>query len=237
MTGWGHIFADAWHLLWSGDPYLWQVFGFTLKVAAIATGVGLVLGLPLGLWLGLGRFPGRGLLVSVANAGMGLPPVLVGVFLSLLLFPAAPLGGLRILFTPDAVYLAQAVLALPVVVALTCSAVTSLPDGLIDQARAFGAPWHRRASLALREAWTGIVAATIAAVGTALSEVGAIVLVGGNIHGYDQTLASAALELVNAGRYADAAAVGMLLLGLILLVATMLTGVQHAGAVRRRLGR
>ena len=132
---------------------------------------------------------------------MGLPPVIVGLVVALLLFRGAPLGGLNLLYTLDGVILAQAVLAFPIVAALTASAVQSLPPGLLDQARAFGASRTAVAALALREARIGVLAATIAAVGSAFAEVGAVVLVGGNIDGQTQTLASAVLVRVSAGEY------------------------------------
>src|SRR6185436_5510539 len=132
--------------------------------------------------------------------------------------------------------LAQAVLSLPVVVALTAAAVQSLPAGLLDQARAFGASRGAVALLALREARVGVLAATIAAVGSAFAEVGAVVLVGGNIDGQTQTLASAVLVRVSAGEYGTAIALGILLLGLVLLLAGALTAIQQRQA-RTVLGR
>src|SRR5262249_31537915 len=156
----------------------------------------LVIGLPIGLVLGLGRFRGRGGLIVLANAGLGLPPVVVGLVLSLLMFPEAPLGRFHLLFTLRGVYIAQTCLALPVIIALTAPSVADMPVGLLDQARAYGARRWQLAGLALREARVGILAAIIVAVGSALSEVGAVVLVGGNIEGYTQTLASAALAEV-----------------------------------------
>ena len=158
-----------------------------------STLLALAAGLPLGLLLGLARFRGRGSALALVNAGMGLPPVIVGLVVALLLFRGAPLGGLNLLYTLNGVILAQAVLAFPIVAALTAAAVQSLPQGLIDQARAFGASRTAVAVLALREARVGVLAATIAAVGSAFAEVGAVVLVGGNIDGQTQTLASAVL--------------------------------------------
>jgi tungstate transport system permease protein len=228
---------EAWDLITSHDPYLWHLVRVTLQVALISTAVALVLGLPIGLWLGIGRFPGRGGLVTVANAGLGLPPVLVGLVLALLMFPAAPLGQFHLLFTLKGVLIAQTVLALPIIVALTCAAVTDVPAGLLDQARAFGARRWQVATLALREARVGIVAATIAAVGSGLSEVGAVVLVGGNIEGLDQTLASAALQKVEAARFSEALAIGILLLGLIVITTGLLTWLQMGSAGTRRMGR
>jgi tungstate transport system permease protein len=224
---------QAWHLILSGNPYLWGLVKTTLEVAFVSTAIALVIGLPIGLAIGLGRFRARGVFVVLANAGLGLPPVIVGLVLSVMMFPAAPLGRFHLLFTLKAVYLAQTLLALPVIIALTASAVADLSPGLLAQARAYGAGRIQLAGLALREARIGIMAATIAAVGSALSEVGAVVLVGGNILGVDQTLASAALQQVDAGLYVPAMAIGILLLGLILILTAALTLLQQAGATRR----
>jgi tungstate transport system permease protein len=218
---------QAFDLLSHGDDEVLGIVGVTLRMAFLSTLLALALGLPAGLALGLGRFRGRGTALSLANAGMGLPPVLVGLVVALLLFRGAPLGGLNLLYTLDGVILAQAVLALPIVVALTAAAVQSLPDALLDQARAFGASRTAVATLALREARVGVLAATIAAVGSAFAEVGAVVLVGGNVEGETQTLASALLVRVSAGEYGRAIALGIVLLGLVLVLAALLTVVQQ----------
>jgi tungstate transport system permease protein len=238
-------------LIVHGDPYTIHLIWVTLHVAAVSTGIALLLGLPLGLLLGLGtgrpgasgrRRGGRSAgtsstrvwALTLGNAGLGLPPVVVGLVLSLLMFPAAPLGGLHLLFTLKGVIIAQTVLGLPVIVALTAAAVRSLPPGLLAQARALGANMGQIWILALREARIGVLAATIAALGSALSEVGAVVLVGGNIEGSTQTLASAALEQVDAGHYAEGMAIGLILLGLILILMGALTAIQLGGASAHR---
>jgi tungstate transport system permease protein len=221
-------------LIIHGDSYTWHLVWITIKVAAISTGIALALGIPLGLLIGLGRRAGRGRRTrggapwasALGNAGLFLPPVLVGIVLFLLMVPAAPLGGLHLLFTLDGVIVAQTVLAFPIVVALTAASVRSLPPGLFSQARALGANTPQIWVLALREARIGVFAATIAALGSAFSEVGAVVIVGGNIEGSTQTLASAALEQTNAGHYGQAMAIGMILIGLILIVAAALTVLQ-----------
>jgi tungstate transport system permease protein len=218
---------QAWHLIVSGNPYLWRVTWVTLKVAGVSTVASLVIGLPIGLTLGLGRFRGRRLAVALANFGLVLPPVVVGLVLALLMFPLAPLGRFRLAYTLNGVYLAQTVLSLPILIALTSSAVQAVPVGLRDQARAFGAGRMAIWILALREARVGILTATIGAAGSALSEVGAVVLVGGNIEGRDQTLASATLEQVNAGNYAASVAIGIILLGLMVVIIAGLTIVQQ----------
>lgn len=214
-------------LLLSGDDQVLDIVEVTLRLAFWSTLLALAAGLPLGLLLGLGGFRGRGSALALVNAGMGLPPVIVGLVVALLLFRGAPLGGLNLLYTLNGVILAQAVLAFPVVAALTAAAVQSLPDGLLDQARAFGASRTAVAALALREARVGVLAATIAAAGSAFSEVGAVILVGGNIEGQTQTLASAVLVRVSAGEYGTAIALGILLLGLVLLLAAALTAIQQ----------
>jgi tungstate transport system permease protein len=219
--------SQAWHLIVSGNPYLWRVTWITLKVAGVSTAVSLVIGLPIGLTLGLGKFRGRRVAVALANFGLVLPPVVVGLVLAILMFPLAPLGRFRLAYTLNGVYVAQTVLSLPILIALTSSAVQAVPIGLRDQARAFGAGRLAVGVLALREARIGILTAMIAAVGSALSEVGAIVLVGGNIVGRDQTLASAALEQVNAGNYTASVAIGIILLGLMLIVIAALTFAQQ----------
>ena len=218
---------QAFELLTSGDDEILGIVGVTLRLAFWSTLLSLVLGLPLGLALGLGRFRGRRPALALANAGMGLPPVVVGLVVALLLFRGAPLGGLNLLYTLNGVILAQTLLALPLVVALTAAAVQSLPRGLLDQARAVGASRVQVAALALREARVGVLAATIAAMGSAFAEVGAVVLVGGNIDGETQTLASAVLVRVSAGEYGRAIALGTILLGLILVLAGGLTAAQQ----------
>jgi len=228
--------ADAFDLVVHGDDEIVAVVETTLRVALWSTLLALVLGLPLGLALGLGRFHGRRVGLALANAGMGLPPVVVGLVVALLLFRGAPLGGLGLLYTLEGVILAQALLALPLVAALTAAAVQALPTGLLDQARAFGASRPQVAVLALREARVGVLAATIAALGSAFAEVGAVVLVGGNIQGETQTLASAVLVRVSAGEYGRAIALGAILLGLIFVLAAGLTVAQQSER-RALLGR
>src|SRR4051794_22867301 len=204
----------------------------TLQVAAVSTGAALLIGLPIGLAIGLGRFRGRAVALTLANAGLGLPPVLVGLVLALLMFPESPLGRFHLLFTLRGVMIAQTVLAFPIIVALTASSVAAIPPGLLDQARALRAGRLQLWWLATREARIGIMAGAITAVGSALSEVGAVVLVGGNIQGLDQTLASAALQEVGAGHFASAMAIGIILFGLIVVITALLTFFQHSESAR-----
>lgn len=222
-----HGVRQAFDLLLHGDDQVYSILWVTLRVAFWSTLIALAIGLPLGLWLGLAASRGRKLGLALFNAGLGLPPVLVGLVVSLLLLRQGPFGDLHLIYTVGGMVIAQTVLAVPIVAAFTASSVQGVPRGLFDQARALGASRLDVAALALREARVGVFAATIAAIGSALSEVGAIVLVGGNIQGQTQTLASAVLARVEQGDYARAIAVGVILLGLILIVAAALTVAQQ----------
>jgi tungstate transport system permease protein len=215
-------------LIVHGNSYILTVTWATIKVAAVSTCAALVIGLPLGLALGLGRFRGRRTLHLLANASLALPPVLVGVGVLLLLLPGGLLSPLHIAFTLRGVYVAQTFLALPFIVALTPAAIQGLPPGLLEQARVLGAGRRQLALLALREAKIGVLAAVIAALGSALSEVGAVIIVGGNVANYDQTLASAVLaELNDFSNYPFALALAIVLLAIILVLLGVLTVLQQ----------
>jgi len=215
-------------LITTGNAYIVDVTWVTIRVAAVSTAAALVIGLPIGLMLGVGRFRGRRALHILANASLALPPVVVGVGVLLLLLPRGLFGSLQIEFTLRGVYVAQAILALPYIVALTPAAIQGLPPGLLAQARVLGAGRRQVAMLALREAKIGVIAAVIAALGAALSEVGAVIIVGGNIANYDQTLASAVVaQVTDVGNYPDAVAIGIVLLALILVLMGVLTVLQQ----------
>jgi tungstate transport system permease protein len=217
-------------LIFHGNPTLYSVIWFTLQVAFVATAVATLIGVPIGLAIGLGRFRGRGFAQVLANASLGLPPVIVGVFLYVLFLPRAPFGSVQLIWTREIVFIAQTILALPFTIALTAAAVQGLAPGLLSQARLLGAGRIQLSVLALREARIGVMAGVIAALGTALSEVAAIAILGGNIYGYNQTLASATLYQVNGGHYADAVAIAIVLIGLILILMCALGLLQHQGS-------
>lgn len=235
-----HQVRTAVPLIWQGNAYIWGVTWVTIRVALISTACAVALGLPLGVGLGLGRFRGRRAIQALANASLGLPPVLVGLVVLLLLLPQSIFGGLRIEFTLRGVYVAQTLLALPYIVALTPAAIRGLPPGLLQQAQAFGAGRRQLALLALREARIGVLAAVIAAVASTLSEVAAVIIVGGNIENHDQTLASAIVSQVNdLDNVPYALAIGIVLIALILVLMAALTIMQQRGrgiALRFRAG-
>jgi tungstate transport system permease protein len=223
-----HQLTSAIPLIVHGNPYIVDVTWVTVRVALVSTSIALAIGLPIGLGLGLGRFRGRRALHILANASLALPPVLVGIFVLLLLLEQGPFGSLHYVFTLRGVYVAQTFLALPYIIALTPAAIQGLPPGLLAQARVLGAGRRQLCGLALREAKIGVIAAVIAALGAALSEVGAVIIVGGNVEGYDQTLASAVLAQLNDyNNYPYAVAIGIVLLALILVLMGALTVLQQ----------
>lgn len=221
------MLAQALDRLATDNAGLLEVTWRTLLLALESTAIAALIGLPLGVWLGETRTRARRIAIVIANAGLGLPPVVLGVYLALAFLPASFLGVLELSNTLAAVVVAQTLLALPIVVALTAAAVAGLPAGLLEQARAFGASGPRRWALALREARVGVLAALIAALGSALAEVGAVVIVGGNIPGSTNTLASTVLLQLSAGDPAGATATILVLLALVLAVGTALTYVQQ----------
>ncbi len=215
-------------LIFDGKSEIATLAWFTIRVAVISTSIALVLGLPLGLALGLGRFRGRRTLQMLANASLALPPVIVGVTVLLFLLPQSAAGSLNWAFTQSAVYAAQTFLALPYIIALTPAAIRGLPPGLLAQARSLGAGRLQLSVLALREAKIGVMAAVIAAFGAAISEVGAVIIVGGNREGYDQTLASSLLgQFQYNGDVPAELATGIVLLALILVLIGALTVLQQ----------
>jgi tungstate transport system permease protein len=232
---WGEL-RRAIALIASRNDQLVNLIWVTIRVAVISTAIAVVIGLPLGLALGLGRFRGRRALHILANASLALPPVVVGVTVFILLAPQSAFGSLRWGFTLKAVYAAQALLALPYIVALTPAAIQGLPPGLLAQARALGAGRLQLSRLVLREAKIGVLGAVIAAFGAAISEVGAVIIVGGNTEGYDQTLASALLAQFNYyGNVPYELAIGIVLLALILVLIGVLTLLQQStGAIQLR---
>jgi tungstate transport system permease protein len=216
--------------IFSGDIDVWTTVWRTLRLALASTALALVLGLPIAVWLAEASTRVRRAGIVIANAGLGLPPVVLGVYLAVAFYPASPLGRLELTNTLTAMIIAQALLALPIVVALSAAAIAGLPAGLLDQARAFGASRPARGVLAVREARVGVLAALMAAMLSALAEVGAVVLVGGNIEGHTNTLASTVLLDLSASDPAGATANVLVLLALVLVVGGLLTVLQQRSA-------
>src|SRR5262249_20382098 len=174
-------------LVVSGDREVLGILWLSIQVSSLATGIALVLGVPAGAALALRRFPGRTLIVSAVNTGMGLPPVVVGLFVTLLLWRSGPLGAFEILYTPTAIVIAQAVIAAPIVTGITLAAVQHVPVAFGLQLVGLGASRAQMVWWVLKEARLPMLAAVMAGVGGVVSEVGASLVVGGDIKGPTRT--------------------------------------------------
>jgi tungstate transport system permease protein len=195
-------------------PELLQIVALTLRVTGAALVLATLAGVPLGALLGLVRFRGLRLVTLALYTGMGLPPVVVGLFVYLLLSRAGPLGGLGWLFTPAAMIVAQAIIAFPLVAGLTMSAVAGVDQAVRQQVSALGASRWQTIWAVLREARVGVTAAIVAAFGAVISEVGAVMLVGGNIEGQTRVLTTAIVLHTRQGDFAMAMALGVTLIAL-----------------------
>jgi tungstate transport system permease protein len=218
-------------LMLSGDPEVLGITWLSLRLSATATLLSLVVGIPLGTALALVRFPGRRLAIALVNTGMGLPPVVVGLFISILLWRSGPLGFLELLYTPFAIVLAQFVIAAPLVIGLTLAAVQQIPERFRLQMLALGASRGQLLWVLVREARLPLLAALMAGFGAVISEVGASLMVGGNIRGQTRVLTTATVLETGKGNFDVAIALSVILLGLTFLVNWALTVLQQ----RRRV--
>ncbi len=225
----GSAILQALRLLIAGDPEVWQVTLLSLRVSLTATALSLLVGVPLGTWLALARFPGHPLLLALVNTGMGLPPVVAGLVITILLWRTGPLGELRLLYTPTAIVIAQVVLALPIVVGLSAAAVQQLNPRLRLQILALGATRAQYLWLLVREARLPLLAAVMAGFGAVISEVGAAMMVGGNIQGQTRVLTTAIVLETSRGSFDLALALGLILLALVYAVNLALTWIQQRG--------
>ncbi len=199
-----------------------QIVLLSLYVSGDALGIATVVGVPAGAGLALRPVPGRRLIELLIYTGMGLPPVVVGLVVYLLLSRSGPLGDLGWLFTPSAMIVAQTIIALPLVIGLTLTAVESVDPALRLQVRSLGATPAQVMWLVLREAQSGVLAGIIAGFGAVISEVGAVMLVGGNIDGQTRVLTTAIVQETRQGNFALALTLGAVLLALALLANILL---------------
>ncbi|MDR3673814.1 MAG: ABC transporter permease [Holophaga sp.] len=214
-------------LLWTLDPEVLGVTLFSLKVSILATAASLVIGGSAGMALALTRFPGKRLVISLVNTGMGLPPVVVGLFVTILLWRNGPLGFLEILYTPSAIILAQTVIATPIIAGITLAAIQQLPADLRLQILSLGASrWQMLRMLAL-EARLPLMAAVMAGFGGVISEVGASIMVGGNIQGSTRVLTTATVMETGKGNFDTAIALSLILMALTFTVNAALTHIQQ----------
>jgi tungstate transport system permease protein len=214
------------------DPEVLHVTLLSLQISTLATGISLLLGLPSGTLLGLGKFRGRGLLLSLMNTGMGLPPVVVGLVVAMSLWRSGFLGDLRLIYTPAAIVIAQVVIAFPVVAGLTAAALQAQDPRLRLQLLGLGASRWQMIWMLWREARLPLLAALMAAFGSVISEVGASMMVGGNIRGQTRVLTTAIVLETSKGEFEIAMGLAVLLLGITFLVNVTLTRIQQRAARR-----
>lgn len=207
-----------------------QITLLSLKISIIATALSLLIGLPLGTLLALGKFPGRSFSLSVVNTGMGLPPVVVGLFVAIMLWRSGPLGSLDLIYTPAAIVIAQLIIALPIVAGLTAAALQQLDPGLRLQLYGLGASRTQMILTLWQEARLPLLAALMAAFGSVISEVGASMMVGGNIRFQTRVLTTAIVLETSKGAFETAIALSALLLTITFLVSWALTTIQQRGA-------
>ncbi len=218
---------ESFRILGTGDRDVWEIALRSFLISGSATGLALAIGVLVGAALAFRRFPGRNLAVALVNTGMGLPPVVVGLTVAIFLWRSGPLGQLNLIYTPGAMVIAQTVIAAPLVTAFTVAALGSLPPGLRPQLYALGASRWQMLWLVLQEARLPLLAAIMAGFGAAVSEVGASLMVGGNLTGETRVLTTAVVLEVSRGEFAPAIALSLILLVLIFLVNLVLTGVQQ----------
>jgi tungstate transport system permease protein len=225
-------FIEAWRLLLGGDAAIYEITLRSLWVSGLALLVAVVVGVPLGGLVALREFRGRRFTVAAINTGMAAPPVVVGLLVALFLTRNGPLGEFRLLYTNWAMVIAQFVIALPVVVGLSLAALQQLEPGLRQQMAALGAGRLQAFLLQLREIRVALLATVMAAFGAVISEVGAVMMVGGNIRGETQVLTGAIVQETRIGRFATAIALAIVLMVLAFGTNLALTLIQQQG--RRR---
>jgi tungstate transport system permease protein len=224
--------ASALQLVLSGDANLYSIVGLSLYVSLSAVVLAAIVGFPLGAFLALVRFPGRAAIVVVINAFMGLPPVVVGLAVYLLLSRSGPLGFLGILFTPRAMIIAQSLLVLPIIAALARQTIEDLWDEYRDELTAMDIGPFGRVTTLLWDARFSLVTTLLAGFGRAAAEVGTVILVGGNIEGFTRTMTTAIALETSKGDLPLAMGLGLVLITLVIGVNAIATGVRRYGELR-----
>ncbi len=209
-----HGTIEAFRLIFTGDPEVGGIVWLSLRVTGAALFFASLVGIPLGLFLGLRRFLGRRFVIALLYTGMGFPPVVIGLFVYLFVSRSGPLGSLGWLFTPKAMILAQSIISFPLVAGFTMAAVMSVDPALRHQLLSLGASDWQATVAILKEARIGVVVSVIAGFGSIISEVGAVMMVGGNIKGSTRVLTTAIVLETRQGNFELAMALGMVLLGI-----------------------
>jgi tungstate transport system permease protein len=217
----------AFLLLITLDPEVMGITLLSLEVSGTATLISLLIGISTGTLVALSQFPGRRIVVSLINTGMGLPPVVVGLFVTIFLWRNGPLGFLEILYTPMAMIVAQAIIASPIVMGISLAAIQALPKNLRLQILALGATRFQMVWILIKEAKLPLLAGVMAGFGGVISEVGASIMVGGNIKGYSRVLTTATVMETSRGNFEIAIALGIILLLMAYFINLVLTQIQQ----------
>ncbi|MBS7643004.1 ABC transporter permease [Candidatus Bathyarchaeota archaeon] len=219
-------------LLISLDPEVYSIMFLSLRVSGLAVLIGAALSIPCGATIALRDFQGKRFLMSIINALMGLPPVVVGLLVYLLLSTSGPLGPFQLLYTPTAMIIAQLIMVIPIIIGVTVSAVSAVDKGIREKALSMGATGWQLTLTVLREAKIGLLTAVIVSFGAAISEVGAVMIVGGNIRWATRVLTTAIVFETELGEFGIALALGIILLLLSFIINWILTQLQWSGLRR-----
>jgi len=219
--------SKAFQLLFSLDPEVLRIALLSLEVSGAATIISLLIGMSAGTAIALTSFPGKKILVSLVNTGMGLPPVVVGLFVSIILWRNGPLGFLGLLYTPTAMVIGQSVIATPIVMGITIGAMQNLPAALRLQILALGATRLQMVWMLIKEARLPLMAGVMAGFGGVISEIGASIMLGGNVKGYSRVLTTATVMETGRGNFDVAIALSVILLLFTLIINYVLTHVQQ----------
>lgn len=218
-----NAFVEGFTLLGQGYFDLWTIIATSLRVSGLAVTIALAIGIPLGVFLGTRRSISRATALVVANAGMGLPPTVVGLLVAMTLSRRGPLGPMGLLYSKEAMIIAQVLIAMPVVAAIVAAGVSAVPAQLRLQARSLGANYVQETILTLKESRMSLFAAVAAGFGAIISEVGAVQMVGGNLEGETRVMTTAIVLFTRMGRYGPALALATILLGIIVFVNVFIT--------------
>ncbi len=224
--------AKAVELVFGGNAEVWEITWLSLKISGLATLISLLVGIPLGIALAMTRFPGRSLAVASINTGMGLPPVVVGLFVSIFLWRSGVLGFLELIYTPTAMIIAQVIIAFPIIAGLTMASFQSLNPNLGLQLLGVGASKPQLLWLLCKEARLPLLAAVMAGFGGVISEVGASMMVGGNVRGQTRVLTTATVLETGKGNFDMAIALSLILLALSFALTFVLTHIQQREQLR-----
>lgn len=228
MEIFAEAFVTAWTLVTGGSAELWQIIATTFQVAIVSTVAGMALGTPIGFVLGVMRFRGKRATVALMSTAMAVPPVVIGLLVMMALSRTGPLGFLGLLYSVEAMSIAQTLISAPIIAGLTAVAVASVPYRLRLQARSLGASALQEAILTLREARLGVLAAVATAFGAVIRGVGAVMMVGGNIEGETRVLTTAIVQEARRGEFGMALALGLILLVITFAINAALAWYQHS---------